>query len=237
MVYKKQTRRNRNVTYRFFLRQIPSPWRLPALLTVVVLLLLTLWALLPKQAPKPVAGAPEWVEQALLPLNEYSRPGERLEEINGIVIHYTGNPGSTAWQNRSYFASLAQSGETYASSNFIIGLAGETLQTVPSDEVAYASSQRNYDTLSIEVCHPDDTGEFNPKTYASLVTLVQWLVDTYHLNREQILRHYDVTSKECPRWFVQQPDAWAAFLDDIDFSHTPQKAPRSLGSAPSWGNK
>lgn len=193
--------------------------RLPAILAGVALILLGVWLFVRNSAPAPAAVAPEWVKQALLPINEYSRPGETLEAVNGIVIHNTGNPGTTAAQNRSYFAGLAHSHETHASSNFIVGLEGEVLQAVPSDEVAYASSQRNYDTLSIEVCHIDDTGEFSDATMESLVELVQWLVDYYKLDRDQIIRHYDVTGKECPLWYVQHPEDWEAFLNRIDFSH------------------
>lgn len=201
---------------------LPRELRLPAALAVVVALLLAVRALLPillpaPDAPQAVPDAPDWVERQLLPLNEYSRPGEKLEAVNGVVVHYTGNPGTTAEQNRSYFAGLAQSGETFASSNFVIGLEGEILECVPLDEVAYASSQRNYDTLSIEVCHPDESGAFTDATYDALVQLVQWLVDTYGLERDQILRHYDVTGKECPRYYVQHPEAWEAFLDDLAF--------------------
>ena len=206
--------------------RLPRELRLPAVLAAVVVGLLILRAVLAALTPAPgtaeappedVPDAPEWVERQLLPVNEYSRPGEKLTAVNGVVVHYTGNPGTTAEQNRSYFAGLAQSGETYASSNFVIGLEGEILECVPLDEVAYASSQRNYDTLSIEVCHPDDTGEFTQASYDALVKLVQWLVDAYDLERDQILRHYDVTGKECPRYYVQHPEAWEAFLDDLTF--------------------
>lgn len=206
--------------------RLPRELRLPAVLAAVVVGLLILRAVLAALTPAPgtaeappedVPDAPEWVERQLLPVNEYSRPGEKLTAVNGVVVHYTGNPGTTAEQNRSYFAGLAQSGETYASSNFVIGLEGEILECVPLDEVAYASSQRNYDTLSIEVCHPDDTGEFTQASYDALAKLVQWLVDTYGLERDQILRHYDVTGKECPRYYVQHPEAWEAFLDDLTF--------------------
>ena len=44
-------------------------------------------------------GAPPF-DVELLDVNEYSRPGIPLEQINGIVIHYTANPGSTAQNNR-----------------------------------------------------------------------------------------------------------------------------------------
>ena len=36
----------------------------------------------------------------LLTVNEYSRPGIPLEEVNGIVIHYTANPCTSAQDNR-----------------------------------------------------------------------------------------------------------------------------------------
>ena len=85
------------------------------------------------------------------------------------------------------------------------------------NEVAYASSQRNSDTLSIEVCHPDETGAFNAASYETLVRLVQWAVDTYGLERDQIIRHYDVTGKECPLYYVRNPDAWEEFLDRLAF--------------------
>ena len=63
---------------------------------------------------------PDWITQELIPVNQYSRPGTPLEQVNGIVVHYVGNPGTTAQNNRDYFASLAETGETSASSHFVI---------------------------------------------------------------------------------------------------------------------
>ena len=47
-------------------------------------------------------GAPP-INVELLTPNEWSRPQIALEQIQGIVIHYTANPGSTAQQNHDYF--------------------------------------------------------------------------------------------------------------------------------------
>ena len=166
----------------------------------------------------PLVDAPDWVTVNLLTVNEYSRPGTPLSQVNGVVVHYVGNPGTTAEQNRSYYDSLAQTHETWASSHFVIGIDGTVLQCVPLNEVAYCSNNRNNDTISIECCHPDDTGEFTPETTQSLTRLLNWLIDTYGREREEILRHYDVTGKECPRYFVQRPEEWENFLDALTFS-------------------
>ena len=71
---------------------------------------------------------PAWVEQDLLPLNQWSRPGRPLYEVNAVVVHYVGNPGTTAQNNRDYFANLSLTHDTYASSHFVVGLEGEILQ-------------------------------------------------------------------------------------------------------------
>ncbi len=158
---------------------------------------------------------PDWIDVELLPVNEFSRPGEPTDEIVGIVIHYVGNPGTSAMANRNYFAGLAQSGATYASSNFIVGLDGEVIECVPLGEVAYCSNNRNHDTISIECCHPDETGEFTDETYDSLIKLCRYLVEIYDIKPENVIRHYDVTGKLCPLFYVEHEDAWADLVTDI----------------------
>lgn len=153
----------------------------------------------------------------LLPVNPYSRPGTELKEINAIVIHYVGNPGTTAAQNRSYFENLMETKEAEASSHFIVGLDGEIIQCVPLDEYAYASNKRNADTISIESCHPDETGKYNDETYDSMVALAAYLCVIYDLDpMEDIIRHYDVTGKECPRYFVDNEDEWVKFKEQVE---------------------
>ena len=159
---------------------------------------------------------PNYVKEDLLPVNEYSRCGDKLQRVNAVVIHYVGNPNTTAWQNRSYFANLAATGETSASSNLIVGLEGEALLCVPLDEVAYCSNDRNHDTISIEFCHPDTDGKPTQATYDTLVKLTAWLCDLFGLDpQEDVIRHYDVIDKECPLYFVQNKEEWARFKSDV----------------------
>lgn len=159
-------------------------------------------------------GAPPF-DVELLDVNEYSRPGIPLEQINGIVIHYTANPGSTAQNNRDYFEGLKDSHETKVSSHFVVGIEGEIVQCIPSSEIAYASNSRNSDTLSIECCHPDETGKFTDATYTSLVRLTGWLCYRFNLTSEDVIRHYDVTGKICPKYYVDHPEAWEQFKTDV----------------------
>ena len=192
-----------------------------ALAGVLVLLTAAVGVLLwKKDARLPGEGVvlPDYVAQALLPVNRWSRPAAPLEEINGVVIHYVGNPATTAEANRNYFASLFNGQEnTFASSHFVVGLEGEVLQCVPLTEIAYASNDRNGDTVAIEVCHPDETGEFSRVTYERAVELTAWLCQTFELDpRADVIRHYDVTGKLCPLYYVENPEAWERFLADTE---------------------
>ena len=207
-------------TYRRKRRRRRAVPAVPVLLGAVLLCLTAavVWVLLRDRGPQAEdVPVPEYVEKDYLTVNPYSRPGEPLEKINGVVIHYVGNPGTTAHANRNYFESLASGLEnTYASSHFIVGLEGEVIQCVPLTEIAYASNTRNGDTVSIEVCHPDETGEFSPVTYDRTVELTAWLCREFRLDPSQdVIRHYDVTGKECPRYYVEHPEAWDAFRADV----------------------
>jgi len=177
----------------------------------------------------PAAGdveVPDYVRKDYLTVNEWSRPGTELEKIRGVVIHYVGNPDTTAQANRNYFESLSSGAEgVYASSHFVVGLEGEAIQCIPLTEIAYASNGRNGDTVSIEVCHPDETGEFSPVTYDRVVELTAWLCREFRLDPEtEVIRHYDVTGKVCPRYYVENPEAWDAFRADVAAEMEAQKA-------------
>lgn len=163
---------------------------------------------------KVILEVPDYKVNLLTP-NEYSRPQTALPKVKGIVIHYTANPGTTADQNRSYFENLKDSRETKASSHFVIGMEGEIVQCIPSAEISYASNDRNSDTLSIECCHKDKSGQFTQETYDSLVELTAWLCGKFNLPVSSVIRHYDVTGKECPIYYVENEDAWKRFKQDV----------------------
>ena len=155
------------------------------------------------------------IDVELLTPNEYSRPQIPIESVQYIAIHYTANPGATAIANRNYFENLATTHDTKVSSHFVVGLDGEVVQCIPTSEMSYATNSRNVDTLSIECCHPDETGKFYDSTYQTLVNLCAYLCVEFDLKPDDIIRHYDVTGKICPKYFVDHPEEWETFHKDV----------------------
>ena len=56
---------------------------------------------------------------------------------------------------------------------------------------------------------------FAPATYESVVELIAWLVKACDLEMENVIRHYEVTGKVCPKYYVENEDAWQQMLADI----------------------
>lgn len=152
----------------------------------------------------------------------HNRPGTKRTKTTAIAIHWVGNPGSSAMANRNYFNTT----ERAVSSNYIVGLSGEIICCIPDEEISWCTNQANSYTVSIENCHPDATGKFNDATYNSLVELTANLCRKYGLNPQKggVIRHFDVTGKICPKWFVPKKQGgtdtdsaanWLKFQADI----------------------
>lgn len=166
------------------------------------------------------------IQEELLTVNKNSRPGTILEKVKGIVVHYTANPGTSAKANRNYFESrkdYEDEAQYKVSSHFIIGIKGEIIQCVPENEIAYASNKRNKDTISIECCHKNKSGKFTKETYQSLISLISYLCGKYELQCDTIIRHYDVTKKICPKYYVDHPEAWKTLKKDVKTNIKSQK--------------
>lgn len=154
---------------------------------------------------------PDFIDAQLIHRHSSARSGKTLDGIKDIVIHYVGNPGTTAQNNRDYFDKAT----TEVSSHFVVGLEGEIIQCLPLWERSAASNNRNCDTISIEVCHPDESGKFSDKAYASAVRLTAWLLRETGLTEQNVIRHYDVTGKLCPLYFAENPEEWEVFKEDV----------------------
>lgn len=150
--------------------------------------------------------------------NPYNRPGKASKPTR-ICVHYTGQAGTGADRLALFYANVAagmfpDKPQNWTSTQYIVGLNGEVIRIVPDNEIAYAAANKNYGTIHIEVCYKQSGGEFEQASKAALRELVQYLMTKYKIPADKVLRHYDLTGKYCPYYYVDTT-RWAALHEYI----------------------
>ena len=145
-------------------------------------------------------------------------------KIQYIVMHYTGNNGDTALGNCNYFArpKLLTSAHYFVDETSV-------WQSVKDKDIAYHCGRtdgkyvhpecRNANSIGIEMCsrkNADGSYYINPEVVARAADLVKLLMAQYGIDTAHIVRHYDVTGKECPRPWVRDGILWETFLKDLE---------------------
>lgn len=160
------------------------------------------------------------------PANTGNYGGERTaDQIRYLVLHYTGNDGDTAAGNGTYF----QNNVVKASAHYFVD--DDTVcRSVPELRAAWAVGGNRYDSadetggaamygritntnsLSVELCGTmrDGTRRASEATLARAAALCRELMERYHIPIGNVYRHFDVTGKQCPAYFVDEA-AWQAF--------------------------
>jgi len=171
------------------------------------------------------------VTEAYLTPNQFSRPQIKLRGVYGLVLHYVGNAGTSALFNRNFFESRKHGKTGYGSAHFIVDLAGDVLVCIPPNEVAYHCGEDrthgylytpfaierfgywpNGKTLGIEMCHLDNAGRFTDETLAATSELCAKLCEQFNLSpTDDICRHFDITTKLCPRIWVEHQELFDNF--------------------------
>ena len=153
---------------------------------------------------------PNW-EKKWHSISKYHRPGTKRSKTTKIAWHYTGMAEVPAINTWKYF----NNHNVYASAHFIVGLEGEIYYAVPMNEIAYTTNAANKYSIGIECATTGSDDHYTEKEYKSMVHLGAYLAEKYNLDpREDFIRHYDVTKKVCPRYFVNNPKAWKQFKQD-----------------------
>ncbi|MHC1750790.1 MAG: N-acetylmuramoyl-L-alanine amidase family protein [Cellulosilyticaceae bacterium] len=159
----------------------------------------------------------------LLCHNNYSRPGVPLKKVKGIVVHYVANPNTSAVANRNFFNNRRDGKSGYGSAHYIIDLDGTIVRCIPENEMAYHVGAKQYKTkrlgdypndctIGIECTHVDWNGKMTTDTYGALLELCSALCNQYELDAQKDLYlHYDITGKECHKWFLKNPREWQQF--------------------------
>lgn len=141
----------------------------------------------------------------------------RPSDIRYLVIHFTANDGDSAKNNADYFAREAPG----ASAHFFVD-EREIWQSVQEKDIAWHCGTRgmyfhpycrNANSLGVELCSRK-RGEkyyFTPETVKNAQQFVRSLMKRYGIPTENVVRHYDVTHKNCPAPFVEDAGAWQKF--------------------------
>lgn len=151
------------------------------------------------------------------PLTKYVTGGKRSRTTK-IAWHYTGASGvsgkSTVY---NWFLPIAkgQHPKNYASAHFVMDLNGNIYEMIPLNYIAYTTNSANAYSIGIECATTGSNDHYTDEEYVSMVKLGSWLAQYYGLDpREDFIRHYDVTKKICPRYFVNHSDKWKQFKLD-----------------------
>lgn len=141
-----------------------------------------------------------------------------------IVVHYTANDGTTATakSNANYFAKT----DREASAHYIVDEGDTVYCCVPPSNAAWAVGDSgkgrlkgivtNFNSISVEmVSHSNKDGYYIPsKTVSNAIELIRQLMSEYKIPISNIVRHYDITKKPCPKPYVDE-GKWQGFLNKL----------------------
>lgn len=146
--------------------------------------------------------------------------------IKYLVYHYTANDGDTDEANAKYFHNNVVKASAHrfvdddsvtisVPDNYVAWHCGGGLQG--SKGHVYYKKCTNTNSIGIEMCDTKRNGKYEvtPKTRTNAIALGKELVKKYGIKKENVIRHYDVTGKNCPAYFVKDEEAWKKFRDEI----------------------
>ena len=157
-------------------------------------------------------------------------PARDIKNIKYIVIHYTANDGDTDEANANYF----KTGGRNASAHYFVDDNSIT-RSVKDNYVAWSVGGSKYpncastgggkfygkctnnNSISIEMCDTKKDGKHNvsTKTRANAINLAASLMKKYNIDIDHVIRHFDVTGKDCPSYYVKNTEAWKKFKSDL----------------------
>lgn len=167
---------------------------------------------------------------ASIPCNKANYGGSRsTSSIKYIVIHFTANDGDKAINNGNYFKNnvVKASAHYFVDDNTVI-------QSVKDNYVAWSVGGSKYpncsktgggskygvvtnsNSISIEMCDTKKDGKVmaTNATIENCVELTVKLMKKYKIPSSHVVRHFDVTGKPCPAYYVNK-NAWNKFLSKV----------------------
>ena len=152
--------------------------------------------------------------------------------VSFIVIHYTGNDGSTAWQNAHYF----HESKVEASAHYFIDN-DSIFASVPEEDTAWSVGVKygdaplwgvckNNNSINLELC--TFGGSIQEATIVNAIELTKHLMSKYGVPIDNVVRHYDVCHKDCPAPWVGSGGGdflWGIFKARVNGAPVEEVAP------------
>ena len=161
------------------------------------------------------------IRRGQIPKSGNYQPGRNGKNIQYIVFHYTANKGDTALNNVKYFANnLVKASAHYFVDDFSVYVSVPVNSTAwhcggkrqSNTGGAWYGKCTNANSIGVEMCLWDKDGNIREKTVDNAVELAKWLMNTYGIPVENVIRHWDVTGKACPKPFIGDDNAhWKNF--------------------------
>lgn len=163
-------------------------------------------------------------------------------KIKYIVWHYTANDGDSDESNARYF----KRANLKASAHYFVDDDSITI-SVPDTYAAYSvggSRYSNYkvtggaslykictnaNSINIELCDTQKNGKYDvsEKTLENAIELTRKLMEKYNITIDRVVRHFDVSGKSCPAYYIDN-NKWAAVKDRISASSTSKSSISSV---------
>jgi len=169
------------------------------------------------------------ITQGSLPNKANYKKG-RSAAIKYIAMHFTANKGDKAVNNVKYFANNT----TGTSAHFFVD-EDYVYTSVPVLDTAYHCGGglqgskchtyykicTNANSIGVEMCLWDKQGNIRKGTISKAAELTRHLMKEYNIPIANVIRHWDVTGKNCPGPMVGDNNAlWNEFIqmlqEDID---------------------
>lgn len=121
-----------------------------------------------------------------------------------IVIHYSGGACVTA---ETLARCLVNNNANNVSANYCVD-EKDIICTIPPGYMSYGVTGHNNHIINIEVCFTDPAGRFELNTIANIRRIVKKCMRDFNISADKVVRHYDLTKKKCPWYYVDNPAEW-----------------------------
>lgn len=150
------------------------------------------------------------INEKLIPIDNYRRPNIKMKP-EWLTIHSTGNPNSTAQNERD---NLIRKGNVRQASFHLVVDDKEAIMCIPLNEVAWHAgdgrANGNMKSIGLEICESGN----RKKTLANAAKLAAKILVEQNIPITKMVQHYNWSKKNCPR-ILRVGNLWNDFVEDV----------------------